>query len=64
MATFTLDSSVLGGSQFVPRYISTEEGGEFRALQLQVSDTADGSDLEIHHISVRLEPGAESMENS
>lgn len=62
---FTLDTSSLGGSQYVDRYHEfNEEGGEFRAVQYQVTDSALNQDIEVHSITATITVGAESTENS
>lgn len=60
---FTLGTSTLAGSQFVDKWFETEEGGEFRSIQYQITDAVANQDLELHSISAFIEPGAESTEN-
>ena len=60
---FTLGTSALAGSQFVERFQELEEGGEFRSIQYQVTQNGVNEDLELHSLSVTLEPGALSTEN-
>jgi len=61
---FTLDTSTLGGSQFVDRYHRFgEEGGEFRTVTYQITDSANNQDIEVHSITAAVTPGAESVEN-
>ena len=61
---FTLDTSALGGARYVNRYTTAgETGGEFRAIQYQVTNAVNSEDLEIHNIDAKYSVGAESMEN-
>lgn len=60
---FTLDTSALGGSQFVDRFAETEDGGEFRAIQYDITQSSNFSDIEIHAITASVTPGALSTEN-
>lgn len=59
---FTLDTSTLAGSQFVDRFMELEEGGEFRSISYQMTNSGVDEDLEVHSFSVKLERGAESTE--
>lgn len=62
---FTLDTSTLGGSQFIERYHEfNEQGGEFRSVQYQVTDTANYQDIELHTISARIHVDTVNTENS
>lgn len=61
---FTLDSSTLGGSQFVDRYNEMEEGGEFRSIQYQWTQAGVNEDIELHGLSALIQGGAISTENS
>ncbi len=62
---FTLDSSTLAGSKYVDRYHQfNEQGGEFRSVQFQVTDSVNYQDIEIHSITALVQPGATSTENS
>jgi len=63
MATFTLDTSVLGGGTFVPRFIELETGGEFRAITYHLTDAVNESDLEVHNIGAAIKPSGWSTEN-
>jgi hypothetical protein len=58
-----LDTGILGGSFFADRFMSLEEGGEFRSISYSVRNTTVDEDLEVHTISVKIGPGAESWEN-
>lgn len=56
--------SALGGSQYVDVYHPfAETGGEFRAVQYQITDTTNYEDIEVHSISALVEPDATSLEN-
>jgi hypothetical protein len=58
------DTAVFGGQAFVPRFFGIENGGDFRAISYQFSETADDSDLEIHSFMAKITPSGESTENS
>lgn len=60
---FTLGTSTLAGAQFVDRYMELEEGGEFRSIQYQVTQSGVNEDLELHSISASIKSGAVSTEN-
>lgn len=59
---FTLDTSTLAGAQFVDRFYEAEEGGEFRSIQYQITQSAVNEDIELHSISAAITPGAVSTE--
>jgi len=60
---FLLGTSRLGGSAFQHRFIALEEGGEFRTLQLNASNSLLNEDLELHVIGLTIARGADSGEN-
>lgn len=60
---FTLGTSTLAGGQFVDRYVELQEGGEFRAIQYQITQSGNNDDLEVHSISSAIAGGAWSTEN-
>lgn len=60
---FTLDSSVLGGSQFLDKYNEMEEGGEFRSIQYQWTQSGLNEDIELHGLSAMITPNATNTEN-
>lgn len=60
---FTLDSSTLGGSQFVDHYNEMEEGGEFRSIQFQWLQSGVNQDIELHGLSAMITPSGISTEN-
>lgn len=60
---FTLDTSMLGGSQYIDRYMELTEGGEFRAIQYQVTQSGVGEDIELHSITASITPSSDSTEN-
>lgn len=61
---FTLDTSTLGGSQFVDVYHEyNEQGGECRAVQYQFTDSANNQDIEVHNFTSRVHVDAVSTEN-
>jgi hypothetical protein len=61
---FTLDSSTLGGGRYQPRYIETEEGGEFRAIRYTIAEAVTASDCEVHGIATKIAVGTDSTENA
>lgn len=61
--TFLLDTDILGGGRFVDRFFELEEGGEFRAISMEVSNNTNSEDVEIHSISIDLGIGGRSWEN-
>ncbi len=61
---FTLDTSVLGGTRYLPRYIELEEGGEFRAIQYTIETAGGaGNDLELHGLTCAIAGSGVSTEN-
>ncbi len=60
---FTLDTSTLAGAQFVDRFYEAEEGGEFRSIQYEITQSAVNEDIELHAITATIVPGALSTEN-
>lgn len=61
---FTLDTSTLSGSQYVDVFHHFgEEGGEFRSVQFQITDSANNQDIEVHSLTVGVHVDAESTEN-
>ena len=61
--TFVLGTDALGGANFVDTFFETEEGGEFRSIQMEISNNVNNEDVEIHSVSNILEPGSWSLEN-
>jgi len=61
---FTLNSSALGGAQFVDRFLPMESGGEFRSIAFQLLNAGNNEDMEVHSISIAVEVGAQSQENA
>lgn len=61
---FILDTDVLGGSSFQPRFSELETGGEFRSIQYEVTENALASDVEIHNLGASLTFSGYSTENS
>jgi len=62
-AQFTLGTSTLGGASFVDRWFEAEEGGEFRSIQFQITNSTINEDVELHSFTAFVIPGAESTEN-
>lgn len=60
---FTLDTSTLGGSRFLDRFQELAEGGEFRAIQYEVTQAGINEDIELHSITAQISPDAVSLEN-
>lgn len=61
---FTLDTSTLAGAQYVDVYHEfNEQGGEFRGVSYQVTQSGVNEDVELHSISASISLGAESTEN-
>jgi len=58
-----LDTDTLGGAFFQEVYRQLETGGEFRTIQYEISNNADGIDVEIHSFSTVIHLDGESMEN-
>jgi hypothetical protein len=61
---FTLGISTLAGARFVDRFFSFEEGGEFRSIQFQVTQSGINQDMQLHSLFAEIEPGADSTENN
>jgi hypothetical protein len=61
--SFVLDTDTLGGARFVDRFFEEANGGEFRAIQYSISNSALGEDLEVHSISAVVDVGGVSMQN-
>jgi hypothetical protein len=61
--SFVLDEDTLGGSAFVPRFVELEEGGEFRAIQYEITENALASDVEIHNIGASVSFSGYGTEN-
>ncbi len=60
---FTLDSSTLGGTRYLPRYIDLESGGDFRCIQYSLTDATAASDVQINSWSVDMSIDSVSTEN-
>ena len=60
---FQLGTSTLGGASFLDRWFETEEGGEFRSIQYQITNSVNNEDVELHSFTAFIEPGGESTEN-
>lgn len=62
---FTLGTSTLGGALYVDRYHEfNEQGGEFRSVQYQVTDSANAQDIELHSLTALVHVDAVSTENT
>lgn len=60
---FTLGTSVLSGAQFVDRFRELEDGGEFRSIRYEMTNSGVNEGLEVHSFSARIRISAESFEN-
>jgi hypothetical protein len=60
---FTLGTSQLAGTRFANRWFETEEGGEFRSIQYQFTNSVNNEDVDIHNFTAILTLGGESTEN-
>lgn len=60
---FTLDTSKLGGARFLDRYMELEEGGEFRSISYQFTQSGVNEDLELHTFTSEISIGSISTEN-
>ena len=63
VTNFTLGTSALSGGNFVDRFMELHEGGEFRSIQYQVTQSGLDQDLELHNISASIRPGSLSTED-
>jgi hypothetical protein len=61
---FTLDTSTLGGSRFLSRFIELETGGEFRSVKYTLNENTNNSDFEVHGINTQIQLGSYSTENA
>ena len=52
MATFTLNTSVLGGAQFSTRHF--EMSGDFREIQFRFFNSVGSQDMEPHYLEVHF----------
>ncbi len=62
LGTFVLGTSVLGGAALANKFMELEEGGEFGAIQYQVTNSTVDDDVEVHGFSVALSSGSWSTE--
>ena len=62
--TGLFDTAVFGGQTFLPRFFGIENGGDFRAIAYEFSDTANNVDVEIHSVMTKVTPCGESTENT
>lgn len=60
---FTLDTSYLGGGDFVDTWFEVLEGGEFRNITWQMQSADLTSNVSVHSLSAFIRGGALSMEN-
>ena len=58
-----LDTGVLGGSFYADRFMSLEEGGEFRSVSYSARNGSKDQDMEIHSITAKIGVGGDSWEN-
>ncbi|MGD9648765.1 MAG: hypothetical protein AB7U73_23845, partial [Pirellulales bacterium] len=60
---FTLNTSQLAEANVIERFVETDDVGEFRQVQYEVTNDVIGEDVEIHGFGVMVEPGDVSTEN-
>lgn len=64
LGSFTLNTDKLGGGVSIDSFFQIDDVGEFRSIQLQVSNNTADEDVEIHSISLDLDlTQAPSFEN-
>jgi len=63
LGTFVLGTDTLAGSTFKYRFLSLEEGGQFRSVSLGVMNSKKNEDLEVHSISALIDRGSNAWEN-
>lgn len=61
---FTLDTSTLGGSRYLQRYIELETGGTFRSVRYTVQENNNNSDCELHALTTAITYDGVSTENA
>lgn len=60
---FTWGSSPWGGYAFTHKYMTPEEGGEFRGIQYQLQKGTANQDMEVFDIHAKVSFGGESLED-
>jgi len=60
---FTLGTSALGGAQFIDRFAELAEGGTFRTIQFEMTNSGVNEGMEIHSVSADIGPAGKSFEN-
>lgn len=60
---FTWNQSPWGGYAFAHRYVTPEEGGEFRGIQYQLQKGTVNQDMEVFDLHAKVSMGAEALEN-
>ena len=60
---FTLGTSQLSGARFVDRYVELVEGGEFRSISYQLTQSGLSEGMEVHSFSATVKAGSMSTEN-
>ena len=60
---FTLGTSTLSGSRFVDRYVELTEGGEFRSISYELTQSELSQDMEVHAFSTTIKRSSISTEN-
>lgn len=63
LGSFILDTDTLGGSSFSDQFFELEEGGDFRSIQYQVTNSTNNEDVEIHSLSAIVTRDDWSTEN-
>ena len=62
--SFTLDTNLLAGGESSEIFREAEEGGDFRSIQYQITQTADNSNLLLNSFSVLLQASGASTEDN
>lgn len=63
LGTFQLNHTVLGTTPATPRFVATEQGGEFRTVRYTQESRAVGGQFKTHGIAVQLTLNGQSLEN-
>jgi hypothetical protein len=61
--SFTLDTDQLGGARYVDRFFDAPNGGEFRAIQYQITHSTLGEDIEVHSITLAADVNGQVLTN-
>lgn len=61
--SFVLGTDTLGGERFIERMFEAEEGGEFRSIQYEITNSTGSEDVEVHSLTSDLVNAAKSKED-